>query len=99
MSAVSYEVRRGAFGVVPESAGPPLTRDEVAQLDEGTRVVIIWSGGNGPHEYTITIDTLGERCAWSRPQRWGPNDPMRYCNPIEFVGDRRYHTRVWRVTS
>lgn len=30
-----------------------LTQEEVDQLPEGTRVSIIWSGGNGPHEYII----------------------------------------------
>ena len=28
-----------------------LTLDEILKLPDGTLVVVIWSGGNGPHEY------------------------------------------------
>lgn len=30
-----------------------LTEEQVAELPEGTRVVITWSGGNGPHTYEV----------------------------------------------
>lgn len=33
--------------------GKLLTQDEVDGLPEGTPVLITWSGGNGPHRYTI----------------------------------------------
>lgn len=33
--------------------GKLLTQDEVDAIPEGTKVVITWSGGNGPFEYTI----------------------------------------------
>ncbi len=30
-----------------------LTQEEVDRLPNGARVQIVWSGGNGPHAYTI----------------------------------------------
>jgi len=30
-----------------------LTQDDINALLDGTEVLIKWSGGNGPHEYTI----------------------------------------------
>ena len=40
-------------GSVPMPAGDPLTRQEVEALPDGTRIIVIWSGGNGPHRYTL----------------------------------------------
>lgn len=81
----------GHFGPAPE--GDPLTAAEVATLPEGTPVVVIWSGGNGPHRYTITVDELGKRYAWVT-ERPG-SDRLRFYNPLTFVGQERFHTRVW----
>jgi len=33
----------------------PLLQAEVDVLPEGTEVEVTWSGGNGPHRYTIVI--------------------------------------------
>ncbi len=30
-----------------------LTQAEVDALPDGTRIVVTWSGGNGPHEYVL----------------------------------------------
>lgn len=80
----------GAFGEVDDAAAP-LTEDQVAELEEGTPVTIIWSGGNGPHDYTITVGEDGQRYAMlDRAGR-----VTRFTNPLRFVGQRRYHTRVW----
>lgn len=38
-----------------------LTQDEFNALDVGTRVVITWSGGNGPHLYQVLAGTEGGR--------------------------------------
>lgn len=32
---------------------PPLTVQEIAALPEGTRLIVLWSGGNGPWEYRL----------------------------------------------
>ncbi len=75
-----------------------LTAIEVSELPDNTPIVVIWSGGNGPHHYRKTtvggipvaateweiehdkIDIVGKSIgAW----------------PDGFVGQERYHTRVW----
>ena len=85
----------GAFGPAPD--GLPLTGDEVAALPDGTPVIVIWSGGNGPHEYVITVDVCERRYACA--PRDIDNDRMRYYNPFTFVGQERYHTRVWKAEA
>lgn len=32
-----------------------LTQEQVNALPEGTAVIVTWSGGNGPHRYTIGV--------------------------------------------
>src|SRR5207245_5399376 len=53
---------RGAAGSVgagvgdlfgPELEYPPLSTTEIQALPEGARVIVAWSGGNGPHEYRV----------------------------------------------
>lgn len=87
---IEPEVWVGYFGKVDIEA-PPLTEEEVAQLEEGTPVTVIWSGGNGPHDYIITVNAAGDRHAWS-----GISLGTRVYNPLRFVGQERFHTRVWR---
>lgn len=73
----------------------PLSAEDVGRLPDGARVRVIWSGGNGPHEYVIAVDEYGQRYAAStRPD---PDDRMRWYNPLTFVGTQRFHTRVWLV--
>lgn len=86
---IEPEVWVGHFGKVDDPA-PPLTEEQVAELDEGTPVTIIWSGGNGPHDYVIAVSEAGQRYAWG-----GVEGRLRYYNPLHFVGQRRFHTRVW----
>jgi hypothetical protein len=85
------EVHSGAFGVV-EDPEPPLTAEEVAILPEMTPVIVIWSGGNGPHRYRITVNRYGTRHAWVPLAH---NEQMRFYNPLDHVGQERFHTRVW----
>ena len=72
----------------------PLPADDVECLPEGARVRVIWSGGNGPHDYVIAVDERGQRYAAMNDD---PDDRLRWYNPLTFVGVERYHTRVWRV--
>lgn len=86
------EQEPGYFGPAPE--GEPLTSEQVAELADGTPVTIIWSGGNGPHDYVIGVRS-GRRYATSKMPGsdridWGSDGPIR------FVGQRRPFTRVWR---
>lgn len=32
-----------------------LTQAEVDALPDGTRILVTWSGGNGPHEYVVRV--------------------------------------------
>jgi hypothetical protein len=68
-----------------------LTTSEVSELVEGTPVTITWSGGNGPHDYVIAVDERGRRHAAPNND---PDDPMRWYNPITFVGLESFHTHV-----
>lgn len=87
---VSDDTRTGCFGRVPDALGAPLTPIELAGLPDGAEVVIIWSGGNGPHR--ARVHTNG---TYSVPLQEAMNGPFRYYNPITFVGSERFHTRVW----
>lgn len=90
------EERRARIAAVEAEFGEPLTADEVALLPEGTRVVVIWSGGNGPHEGVIAADE-GDPERYYVPRHLVDDERMRYYNPLTFVGGQRFHTRVWRV--
>jgi len=74
-----------------DDRGDPLTEDEVAELPEGAPITVTWSGGNGPHDYVIAVDCHGTRYAWAP----GSGRQLRFYNPLTFVGQERYHTRVW----
>jgi hypothetical protein len=92
---VDEDVRRGHFGLAP--AGAPLSAEDAEHLPEGARVVVIWSGGNGPHEYVIAVDRYGRRYVVSPRYADDPDDRMRWHNPLTFVGVERFHTRAWLV--
>lgn len=78
--------------MTPRERGAPLTREEVEALEPGTTIVVIWSGGNGPHEYVVS----------ERNGTLYAGDP-RNGNAISgvgaFVGQERYHTRVWMTPN
>jgi hypothetical protein len=64
--------------------GDPLTQAEVDALPEGTAVEVVWSGGNGPHRYLLVRDDRGR--SYAVGLREDPHGPMRYYNPLDFVG-------------
>ena len=67
-----------------------LTQEEVDDLPAGTKVIITWCGGNGPHEYTIH-KREGEKMSFISPHN--PNAGW-YDGEIDFVGEKRFHTKV-----
>lgn len=78
------------------SPGSVLTAEQIEELPEGTPISVIWSGGNGPHDYLLHHDAFGSYAA--------PNPPyedadvqrrMEVYNPLRFIGDKQFHTRVW----
>jgi len=94
---MSDEAREGAYGRVPDEMGEPLTAEEVEALPHGTEVVIIWSGGNGPHHYWIW--RLG-RHVYARSESEAETEFERistWKDPIGFIGRERFHTRIWRA--
>jgi hypothetical protein len=96
---VTDDIRRGAFGRVPDELGDPLTEQEVEQLPQGTEIVIVWSGGNGPHRGRIVFSDVTPFYVPEHEYERGPDGPMWFYNPITFVGDQRFHTRVWAVVQ
>lgn len=71
-------------------ADPPLGGDEVAALSDGTRVRVLWGGGNGPHDYTIKRDHDGTLWAKTKDDA-GPQDPMLMPGLNEHLfGPRRW---------
>lgn len=74
-----------------------LSQEEVEELPEGTKVVITWSGGNGPHQYVIARHPkTGYTYAALNDD---PSDRLRFHNPIDFVGIESFHTHVSVVSD
>lgn len=62
-----------------------LTQEECDALPAGARVRVTWSGGNGPHVYTVA------QKHWT----WVHNCVEECVEPeLRFVGKERFHTRV-----
>ena len=68
-----------------------LKQKAVDNLPAGTKVMIIWSGGNGPHEYIIHKRRGSQR---SFVNEDNPNAGW-WDGLIDFVGSEKYHTKVW----
>lgn len=86
--------------VVESSAllGPLLTQEECEGLADGERVMITWSGGNGPHEYEVGRDKRGFASVVHRIPGIGPEAGKIYKHThLRFVGKERYHTHVQRI--
>lgn len=75
--------------------GQAVTPAQLAALPDGTTVEVTWSGGNGPHRYV-----LEQRCGvtYAQPPE-NPHGPLRWYNPLTFVGTEAYHTRVRPVEN
>lgn len=69
--------------------GKPLTQKEVDNLPKGTKVVITWFGGNGPHLYEIYKRDDGLSYIKEHNHNHGCYD-----GEIDFVGPEKPHTIV-----
>jgi len=67
-----------------------LTQSEVDNLPEGAKVVITWSGGNGPYIYIIH---KRKAIHGSFVTEHNPNVGW-WDGQINFVGSEKYHTKV-----
>lgn len=70
-----------------------LTQKEVDELPVDTKVIITWTGGNGPHEYKIH---KRDGVTGSFVNEHNPNAGW-YDGEIDFVGEENYHTRVQTI--
>jgi hypothetical protein len=76
---------------------PPLDAAEVAALPVGTPIIVLWSGGNGPHRYTVQRSGDVPVAATADEVARGRLDIEKALDTrIGFVGTERYHTRVWK---
>lgn len=71
---------------------PALTKDDLDALPEGTPIIVLWSGGNGPARYTLVRHR-------GRPFARHHSEPADYIdyekNLFEFMGIKHPFTRVW----
>lgn len=68
-----------------EAPSPYLTQKQVDDLPEGTEVMILWSGGNGPHKHII-----GKYSGKSYTTFIGSDNNRHIGELINFVGDKIY---------
>lgn len=74
-----------------------LSQEEVEALPDRTVVWILWSGGNGPHQYMIHRhqDILKIRSIDEEEEfflRWS----WRFSDPLSFVGLEPPYTVIWK---
>lgn len=71
-----------------------LTEQQIAELPEGTRVVVTWSGGNGPHTYSVH-QCRDRTYVWNdRYQTDEQRQRAKHYNPLSFIGDGPPFTTV-----
>ncbi|MCZ4066457.1 hypothetical protein O1W71_02085 [Microbacterium sp. H37-C3] len=75
----------------------PMTAQEVRALADGTRIIVLWSGGNGPHEYRLVQGAFGMQYAC--PPAHVDRPHLRERNPLEFIGSEQWQTKVWLAGS
>lgn len=72
-----------------------LTEDEVDALPAGTAVVVIWSGGNGPHTYYVHKNRYGQTLFGSHPPGTKAHDCL---HTLPYIGEYPL-TQVWLKES
>ncbi len=73
-----------------------LTEKELKDLPEGCLVAVTWSGGNGPHFYTVhhwkgSVYAVTERDNLANPNQWMHRE-------LETIGEKP-KTQVWLLES
>ena len=51
---VKYGPYRGYYGEIDSDKYNIISYDDMFKLEEEQEVIIVWSGGNGPHKYIIS---------------------------------------------
>lgn len=67
-----------------------LTQSQVDRLPADSKVEIVWTGGNGPHEYTIHKRDDNADMSYVKPH----NPNSGWDGEIEFVGPESPYTTV-----
>ena len=85
----------GIFGDPPTMAievAPwvPLTTEELAELPTGTRLLVTWCGGNGPHEYELQWHA-GLPCAHLVA------DTAHQVGVLNYIGAEQPWTQAWEL--
>jgi len=76
----------GRYGI-PALCGtqpPRLSAEEIAALPNGTRIIVTWDGGNGPHEYVIRNDLDAHEIYLTTNVRAGSMGPLDYVSLSPF---------------
>jgi len=81
----------------PEPEYPPLSTTEIQALPEGARVLVAWSGGNGPHEYRVHWHRGEPYAQTEEEHRQGRVDVEKWLT--YYVGPGRPFTRVWALAA
>ena len=80
----------GTIGTA-EHVGDPLTVEQINALEPGTRIVVTWSGGNGPWEGTVVLDPhfgvcyTNDRAAGPHPLLNWPDSQTRPLNRVTLA--------------
>ncbi len=75
---------------LPETKPKFLSQSQVDSLPDGTKVMIVWSGGNGPHKYEVCSHRGGK---YTKTERGKPAER------ISFVGKNKPFTLVWVINN
>lgn len=68
-----------------------LTKEELNRLPDGTRILVTWSGGNGPHRYVLRFK---HGAAFAVTDFGRGEDPVSEHLVLNFVGAHPL-TQVW----
>ena len=96
---------RGAFGAVDLTKWRRIRQDELWETEDGEEVTIIWSGGNGPHNYLLHryVDKWGQEriypiChyggGWETPER--ARQYMKALTDVDVYIGEHPQTQVYR---
>lgn len=71
-----------------------LSLEEVSQLCSGDKIRVKWGGGNGPHDYLVHRDKVGN--VWARSPRDFPDGEMNLVGTL-FVPTQNAKVMIHQV--
>lgn len=90
-----------AWSSTPIPEDPPLDERAVSELPDGARVLVLWGGGNGPHEYEIERTEDGTLWALSglRGERGSRGQDPMWPSYLTSYGTERWQSKVWLLSA